>query len=114
MRLLLAIAATGAALVPLASSVASPVPPEHVAVRATQTPVEKSPDLWATINVCDTDAHPNTIGIRGSMPGLRRRAGMWMRFQVQYLAKSDDKWHNIDSNADSAWKKVGAMRKKVI
>ena len=32
--------------------------------------------------------HPDTIGIRGSMPGLGDRgAPLWMRFQVQYLAK---------------------------
>ena len=30
--------------------------------------------LWATVNVCDTRARPDTIGIRGSMPGLRRPA----------------------------------------
>ena len=29
-------------------------------------------DLWATVNVCDTAAHPNEIGIRASMPGGKR------------------------------------------
>ena len=73
-----------------------------------------SPDLWATINVCDTAANPNTIGIRGSMPGLGRRATLWMRFQVQYLAAADGRWHNISRNADSKWEKVGVTRRKVI
>ena len=78
--------------------------------------VSRSPDLWATINVCDTLAHPDTIGIRGSMPGLRRLSTLWMRFQVQYFAKDDQKWHNLaaSSAADSAWKKLGRARTRVI
>ena len=40
-----------------------------VAAATTGMPKQTSPLLWATINVCDTAAHPNTIGIRGSMPG---------------------------------------------
>ena len=45
---------------------------------------------WATVNVCDTAAHPNQIGIRGSMPGLKRKTRMTMRFRVQYL--DDGRW----------------------
>ncbi len=48
-------------------------------------------DLWATVNVCDTAATPNTIGVRGSMPGLKRKATLRMRFRVQYLAP-DGRW----------------------
>jgi hypothetical protein len=76
--------------------------------------VKTSPDLWGTINVCDTPAHPDTIGIRGSMPGLGRRSTLWMRFQVQFLASADGKWHNLDSSADSSWKKLGVARNRVI
>ena len=40
--------------------------------------------LWATVNVCDTVGHPDSIGIRGSMPGSGDKAElMFMRFQVQ-------------------------------
>jgi hypothetical protein len=78
-------------------------------------PVLASPDLWATINVCDTLAHPDTIGIRGSMPGLSHRATMWMRFRVQYLAtQTDGKWHDVADNADSGWKQVGRLTHKVV
>lgn len=79
------------------------------------TPVERSPDLWATVNVCDTEAHPNRIGIRGSMPGLgRRRASLYMRFQVHYLARADGKWHNIEEKADSGYVKLGVARNRVL
>jgi hypothetical protein len=79
-----------------------------------KTPVTKSKDLWATINVCDSPGDPNTIGIRGSMPGLEQTANVYMRFQVQYLAKADGKWHNINSGADSSWKALGRLRGKVV
>lgn len=68
--------------------------------------------LWATVNVCDTVAHPDTIGIRGSMPGSGyRRQEMYMRFQLQYLASNDDgKYHNIGDAGDSGWIDVGSAK----
>jgi hypothetical protein len=41
-------------------------------------------DLWATINICDTEAYPNVLGVRASMPGNRTRQKMWMRFRATY------------------------------
>jgi hypothetical protein len=73
--------------------------------------VKPSPYLWATVNVCDTVAHPDTIGIRGSMPGNGVRAQeMYMRFQLQYLAAEDQKWHNIGLTGDSGWIDVGSAK----
>jgi hypothetical protein len=72
------------------------------------------PDLWATLNICDTPGQPNVVGIRGSMPGLGKRAVLWMRFQVQYFARADQKWHNGEDDADSGWRRLGASGTKVI
>ncbi len=77
-------------------------------------PVERSPDLWATVNVCDSPSQPNTIGVRGSMPGLGRRSQLWMRVQVHYLAAADGKWHNVQGKGDSGYMKLGVARKRVI
>jgi hypothetical protein len=60
--------------------------------------------LWATVNVCDTPAHPDTIGIRASMPGAPRRAHASMRFSVQY--RTPNGWRAV-SHADSGWRRVG-------
>jgi hypothetical protein len=73
-------------------------------------PVERSSVLWATINVCDTAAAPDTVGIRASMPGLARTASMSMRFQVQYRDQ-DGSWRSIASDADSGWRVVGRARR---
>lgn len=76
--------------------------------------VRPSKDLWATVNICDTPAHPDTIGIRGSMPGSGRRGEvMFMRFRVQFYARTDQKWHNIARGADSGLIRVGSARHKV-
>jgi hypothetical protein len=69
-----------------------------------------SRDLWATVNVCDTAAAPNTVGVRGSMPGLKRKTTLRMRFRVQYLAP-DGRWLTVRRNADSHWQTVGARRR---
>jgi hypothetical protein len=78
---------------------------------ATAPTIDKSPLLWATINVCDTAKHPDTIGIRASMPGSGRKSErMYMRFQVQYFKVSAQAWANGDATADSGFRSVGAAR----
>ena len=71
---------------------------------------ESDPALWATVNVCDTEAHPDTIGIRGSMPGTGRRSDrMYMRFSVQFEG-SDGDWHDLSDGGVSRWEPVGSGR----
>jgi hypothetical protein len=73
----------------------------------------RSRHLWATVNVCDTIAHPDTIGIRGSMPGSPGPGEqMFMRFRVQYFRGSDQHWHNITHGADSGFVAVGSAHYK--
>ncbi|WP_205696434.1 hypothetical protein [Conexibacter sp. SYSU D00693] len=73
--------------------------------------IYQSKRLWATVNVCDTTAHPNAVGIRASMPGSGFASErMYVRFQVQYLSATDGAWHNIGSSGDSGWVKLGSAR----
>lgn len=62
--------------------------------------------VWATVNICDTEAHPDSVGVRASMPGNRSRQTMHMRFSAQYL-RSDGRWGRIGGNAVSPWRSVG-------
>jgi len=74
-------------------------------------PISASPLLWATVNVCDTVDKPNTIGIRASMPGSGiREERMFVRFQVQFKAPKDDKWHNVGAAGDSGFLDIGSGR----
>jgi hypothetical protein len=84
-----------------------------VAAHAAKRPIDAS-KLWATVNVCDTTTHPNTIGLRASMPGTGNSADeMFMRFQVQYFTVKDGRWHKIGSGGDSGFVDVGPGRQKV-
>jgi hypothetical protein len=81
------------------------------AVAGAQRTVGDSRHLWATVNVCDTQRWPDTIGIRGSMPGSADgRETMWMRFRVQFLSAADDRWHDVPEGGDSGFVYVGPAR----
>jgi len=68
-----------------------------------------SPLLWATVNLCDTEQHPDTIGVRASIPGSGIAGErMYLRFQVQYYAAAEGEWHNLASGGDSGWIPVGS------
>ena len=78
---------------------------------AARAPVEPPP-TWATVNVCDTLAHPNEMGIRGSMNGMTRKTAMYMRFRVQYR-RGTGRWRLLKSGplTDSDWVRVAVGRK---
>lgn len=69
-----------------------------------------SKDLWATVNVCDTPAHPGVVGIRGSMPGNGRRERLYMRFRVQWFSFAKNRW--LDTGSRTGWRYVGSARYK--
>jgi len=89
-----ALAAGAAPLAAALAAAAAPLPPPA------------SPALWATIDVCDSAAHPDTLGIRGSMPGTGDAAEtMFMQFRVEYLRRLV--WTNIGAGGESAFEAVG-------
>jgi hypothetical protein len=81
-----------AALAALATAVLAPAalarsgghPPSPQAIRAAVRSVESSKLLWATVNICDTKGHPDTIGIRGQTPSLPFATTISMTIQVDY------------------------------
>ena len=66
-----------------------------------------SKNLWATINVCDTQAHPNALGVRARMPGNGRHEQMYMRFLAEYQA-SNGVWHHVAVGGASPWEHAGS------
>lgn len=70
--------------------------------------LERSRSLWATVDVCNPKDQPNTIGVRGSMPGDRHAGdSLYMRFRVQYQ-ESSGHWAYVARGADSGFLKVGS------
>ena len=79
-----------------------------IAACGATTATAAAPDVWATVNVCDTAKHPNAIGVRASMPGARRqRVRLYMRFRVQWKDPADGLWHNLIDEGDSGYIAVG-------
>jgi hypothetical protein len=92
------VAAVGLALIAAAPAGARPRPPAQA----------RPAQPWATVNVCDSVGHPDSIGIRGSMPGpAEHGVEMFMRFQVQFLRHADGLWHNLGAAADSGFVDLG-------
>jgi hypothetical protein len=110
-------ARTGNVVAVLLAAVTLPIAAAAAAERKPVT-VENSRHLWATINVCDPvdpppEIGPDTIGIRGSMPGSADgREIMYMRFRVQFFKDADMKWHNVTIGGDSGWQRAGFARYK--
>lgn len=66
---------------------------------------------WATVNVCDTKAHPNTVGIRALIPGAQReQVRLYMRFRVQWRDAADGLWHNLIDQGDSGFIAFGRSK----
>jgi len=73
--------------------------------------VTQSPQLWATVDVCNTAHSPRVIGVRASMPGTGLRdEQMFMRFEVEYQNATE--WKLIPG-ADSGYRSVGSAIYKV-
>src|SRR3954470_21385509 len=69
---------------------------------------------WATINVCDTAAHPDTIGVRASMAGTGAAGErLFARFVVQWQRPADGRWQDLGPGADSGFVALGAARRGV-
>jgi hypothetical protein len=81
-------------------------------VPATADARPRTPPVWATVNVCDTQTRPNQIGIRGSMGGLARKSRMFMRFRVQFQ-DTEGIWRTLRSGrlSDSGWQRIARGRR---
>jgi hypothetical protein len=80
------------------------------AAPAAAAPLAESPDLWATINVCDTVADPREVGMRASMPRPAGSGTPFMRFRVQYQA-DDGRWRFVPGpSADSGLRRARLVR----
>lgn len=76
------------ASVPVAASYGSSTNPTPTQLRAAIQRAERSRQLWATVNICNTRLHPHTIGIRGQMPALGFVSSMSMMITIDYLDPS--------------------------
>jgi len=67
----------------------------------------RSRDLWTTVNSCNSPHDPNTMGIRGRMPGNGARGRLYMRFAAQFR-DTDGRWEYVGGSARSPWMYAGS------
>jgi hypothetical protein len=78
---------------------------------APEPAILRSSQLWATIDVCNPSDQPDTVGVRGSMPGDDHlKDTMYMRFRLQYLDSTTKHWVDLANGADSGFVAVGAAK----
>jgi hypothetical protein len=68
------------------------------------------PRLWVTVNICDTPNAPNSMGVRGAMPGDGSRHRMYVRFAAQFYSRSRNGWRPVGGRGRSPWLYVGRAR----
>jgi hypothetical protein len=105
---LLALSMTGVVLA-LAPGSARAVAQTNDTKGTTETaPLLRSRLLWSTIDVCNATDQPDTIGIRGSMPGDHvARDAMFMRFRLQYMNTTTKAWVDLTKGAAEEYTNVG-------
>jgi hypothetical protein len=91
----------------VAASSSSPAPNTP----ASRPALAKSSQLWATIDVCSPADQPDTVGIRGSMPGNGKSADvMYMRFRLQYLDPASKHWVDLSTATTPDFVAVGGAK----
>jgi hypothetical protein len=76
--------------------------------RASNRTLLHSHELWATIDVCNPKDQPNTVGIRGSMPGDGKAGDkMYMSFRLQIM-NAAKRWVDLVAGAGPNYVNVGS------
>jgi hypothetical protein len=70
-----------------------------------------SEQLWSTIDVCNPDDQPDTVGVRGSMPGDGQpHDTMYMHFRLQYMNTATKHWGDLASGAQNGFVSLGSAK----
>jgi hypothetical protein len=72
-----------------------------------QAKTDVHPDLWATVNLCDTPARPASVGIRVSIPRESGAPQQWARIRLQWFDGAKLAWRALSSGGDAGWRRVG-------
>jgi hypothetical protein len=70
-----------------------------------------SEQLWATIDICNPGDQPDTVGIRGSMPGDgHAHDKMYMHFRLQYMSSTAKRWIDLANGSESGFVALGSAK----
>lgn len=74
---------------------------------AAKAPPWPDPDLWATVNHCDSPARPSAMGVRVSVPPRYRGERQWARIRVEWYDAARNAWALLPAGGDSGWRRIG-------
>jgi hypothetical protein len=80
----LALAGSSAAPAAAMAATAKSRPPTQAQIRQAVKRLQRSRNLWATVDICNTRRHPRVLGVRGQMPSLGFGTTHEANIQVDY------------------------------
>ena len=72
------------------------------------------PDLWATVNLCDTPSKPGGVGVRVSIPREEGAPQQWARIRLQWFDGNALAWRALRSGGDAGWARIGGGTRLVV
>ena len=78
-----------------------------IAPGAAAAATTKHPNLWATVNLCDTPSRPGAVGIRVSIPREKGAPAQWAHIRLQWFDGSRRAWRRVKSGGDAGWARIG-------
>ncbi len=63
--------------------------------------------FWATVNICDTSASPNALGVRTSIPGNGTDERIWARYTAQWWSSAAQAWKTVGGSGVTDWVYLG-------
>ncbi len=71
--------------------------PSRAQISTAVARVQRSHDLWATFNICNSKHHPDVVGIRGQMPALGFNSELTMQVELRYWSDTDKRYEPLPS-----------------
>jgi hypothetical protein len=63
--------------------------------------------FWATVNICDTAASPNAVGVRTSVPGNGTDERIFARYTAQWWSAAAQEWKSVGGSGVTDWVYIG-------
>ena len=59
------------------------------------------------MNICDTKASPNALGVRTSVPGNGSDERIWARYTAQWWSSAAEEWKTVGGSGVTDWVYLG-------
>jgi hypothetical protein len=63
--------------------------------------------FWSTVNICDTEASPNALGVRTSVPGNGSDERIYARYTAQWWSGAQQEWRTVGGSGVTDWIYIG-------